>query len=303
MFPNSVIFVHGFTGSPYKTWTRPRGTADHLNERTDGLPSTKIPRIQAPFRSHAQSDTETKGIFWPRDLLPTTLPNARILTHGYDTHLRHKIIGRPLSKMGVYDIANDLLVSLEAKRREDPSRPILFVCHSLGGIVVKDMLRQACHCQDQDLQRAFNSTVGIIFFGTPHLGADPQKLLRQIADKLARLAGFAINQEILNTLLPNSERLRQLRDEFRPIPERQNWKIYSFQEALGVSALGGAQVGTLFPWATPAADGGFRLLTTRPLISILRHLRQPSTSTVTTWKCADSKAWRTLSIRRWQPHF
>lgn len=164
------------------------------------------------------------------------------MTHGYDTHLRHKIIGKPLSKLTVYDIANDLLVSLEAKRQDEPSRPLLFVCHSLGGIVVKDMLRQACHGMDPGLQHAFHSTVGIIFFGTPHLGADPQGLLRQIADRLAKLAGIVMNQDVVRTLLPNSERLRQLRDEFRPIVQKQGWRIHSFQEALGVLSIGGERV-------------------------------------------------------------
>ncbi len=236
----SVVFVHGFTGSPYKTWTK-SGVAINLNDHTDGPPSSKVPRLHSPFRSRTQN-SERKDVFWPRDLFPTTLPSARILTHGYDTHLRHKIIGRPLSKLAVYDIAKDLLVSLEAKRREEPSRPLLFICHSLGGIVVKDMLRQACHCMDQQFQHALDSTIGIMFFGTPHLGADPQGLLRQIADKLAKLAGIVINQEIVHTLLPNSERLRQLRDEFKPIAQKQSWKIYSFQEGLGVAALGGNRV-------------------------------------------------------------
>lgn len=147
--------------------------------------------------------------------------------------------------MTVYDISKDLLVSLEAKRREQPLRPLLFVCHSLGGIVVKDTLRQACHSLDPDLKRAFDSTIGIMFFGTPHLGADPQGLLRQIADRLAKLAGIVINQEIVHTLLPNSERLRQLRDEFKPIAQKQSWRIYSFQEALGVPYLGGDRVSDL----------------------------------------------------------
>lgn len=144
--------------------------------------------------------------------------------------------------MTVYDISKDLLVSLEAKRREAPSRPLLFVCHSLGGIVVKDMLRQACLSVDSPLQHSFNSTTGIVFFGTPHLGADPQSLIRQIADKLRKLAGIAINLEIVHTLLPNSERLRQLRDEFKPLAQKQGWRIHSFQEALGVPYLGGDRV-------------------------------------------------------------
>jgi ankyrin repeat protein len=170
------------------------------------------------------------------------MPDARILTHGYDTHLRHKLFGRPPSKLTVYDISKDLLNLLEAKRQDERSRPLLFVCHSLGGIVVKDMLRQACHSMNPDLQHAFHSTVGIIFFGTPHIGADPQSLLREMVERLAKLAGIVVNQDVVRTLLPNSERLRQLRDEFLPIVQKHGWRMHSFQEALGVRSLGGDRV-------------------------------------------------------------
>ena len=170
------------------------------------------------------------------------MPDARILTHGYDTHLRHKVFGPPPSKLRVNDISKDLLVSLEAKRQDERSRPLVFVCHSLGGIVVTDMLRQAYHSRDPELQHAFHSTIGIIFFGTPHLGANPQSLLRDLGGGLAKLAGIAINQDLVRTLLPNSERLKQLRDEFRPIAQQYGWRIHSFQEALGVLSLGGDRV-------------------------------------------------------------
>ncbi|KAH8902138.1 hypothetical protein BR93DRAFT_858396, partial [Coniochaeta sp. PMI_546] len=156
------------------------------------------------------------------------------LTYGYDTHLRHKIVGRPVSKLTLYDIAKDLLVSIEASRRDDRARPILFICHSLGGVVIKEMLRQATHCQDADLQMVSKSTIGIMFFGTPHSGADPRELLHHVAEKLFRLAGVSVNEQIVSALLPTSERLRQLRDEFNPIAQKRGWAIYSFQEAYGI---------------------------------------------------------------------
>ncbi|KAF2191246.1 hypothetical protein K469DRAFT_720242, partial [Zopfia rhizophila CBS 207.26] len=56
----------------------------------------------------------------------------------------------------------------------------------------------------------------IMFFGTPHGGADP------------RAAGFSVNEQIINTLLPSAERLRELRDEFGLMAPEQNWIIHSF---------------------------------------------------------------------------
>ena len=173
-------------------------------------------------------------------MVPTTVPNARVLTFGYDTHIRHKL-GPLGSKNTVYDIAWNFLVALEAERREEPLRPIMFVVHSLGGIIVKEMLRRSsgCHKGQAHLRDVSESTIGIVFFGTPHGGADPRGILQRIAEKAIKAAGFSVNEQIVNTLLPSAERLRELRDEFGPMILDRNWTIHSFQEQLGVPLLGG----------------------------------------------------------------
>jgi hypothetical protein len=112
------------------------------------------------------------------------------MTYGYDTHIRHKL-GPPGSMDTVYDIAGNFLVALEAKRQADPLRPALFVVHSLGGIVVKEMLRRSSSYRVQThLRNIFKSTIGVMFFGTPHRGADPRGILQRIAEKAIKAAGF-----------------------------------------------------------------------------------------------------------------
>jgi hypothetical protein len=140
-------------------------------------------------------------------------------------------------------MAWDFLVELEADRRTDPARPVLFIAHSLGGIFVKEALRRSASCQlDKPLRAIFDATIGIIFFGTPHGGADPLGFLHRVAKEAARAAGFSVNEQVVNSLLPSAERLRELRDEFNPVVRRQNWTIHSFQEAVGVKSLGGEKV-------------------------------------------------------------
>ncbi|RYP89313.1 hypothetical protein DL769_000068 [Monosporascus sp. CRB-8-3] len=241
--PGSIVFVHGFTGHPDRTWTQKRGDAQNASDYGDeetADPPSKFRKFN-PFSNYRRErDSSSTPVYWPRDLLPKTIPYARVLTHGYDTHLRH-VLGSPLNRATVYDIAWDFLVALEAERRQEPSRPILFVAHSLGGIIVKEMLRRANGCQSyqRHLHNVFNSTIGIVFFGTPHGGADPRGFLRHIAETLIRAAGFSVNDQIVNTLLPSAERLRELRDEFGPIAHEQNWMIHSFQEELGIRYLNG----------------------------------------------------------------
>ncbi|SPO07621.1 uncharacterized protein DNG_10316 [Cephalotrichum gorgonifer] len=247
-----VVFVHGFTGHPQRTWTHQKGdppSSHRCQHATDGASerASKI-RKMIPFSSpggqisRGQNSSSYAPVYWPRDLVPGTLPDARVLTYGYDTRVTHAL-GPPANKSSVYEMAWDFLVELEAGRRTDPARPLLFVAHSLGGIFVKEALRRSAACQHPRPHRSiFDSTIGIVFFGTPHSGADPRGLPRRLVEKLVTAAGFTVNKQVVNTLLPSAERLRELRDEFNPIVAQQNWTIYSFQEATGVAPLGGEKV-------------------------------------------------------------
>jgi hypothetical protein len=53
-----------------------------------------------------------------------------------------------------------------------------------------------------------------------------------------RAAGFTVNQAVCETLLPDSERLRQLRHEFPLLVEERCWTIVSFRETIGMRLLG-----------------------------------------------------------------
>ncbi|KAH6677035.1 hypothetical protein F5X68DRAFT_174017, partial [Plectosphaerella plurivora] len=129
----------------------------------------------------------------------------------------------------------------EAKR-EPGGRPILFIAHSLGGIVVKETLRRSWGSRQLHLKDICNSTAGITFFGTPHGGADPRRFLHRIAERTVRAVGAKPNEAIISSLLPSSERLAELRNEFAPIAAERNWLIQSFQEDVGVRLLGGKVV-------------------------------------------------------------
>lgn len=179
-------------------------------------------------------------------MIPVTVPSARVLTYGYDTLIQQKL-GPPVNQNTVYDIAWDFLVALEAERREEPLRPALFVVHSLGGIVVEEMLRRSSGCYQgkTHLRHAFESTIGIIFFGTPHGGADARDILQHVAEEAIKAAGFSVNKQIVDTLLPSVERLKELRDEFGLMALDRNWMIHSFQEQLGVTLLSGRKVSKL----------------------------------------------------------
>ena len=238
--------MHGFTGHPVRTWTHKTEyvTKNRGEHGTDGCGRpAKIPRLSsAPFRKSADRDK----VYWPRHLLPETLPTARVLVYGYDSKIGHSL-GTPISQHTVYDIASDLLKSLEANRRSQPSKPLVFVAHSLGGIIAKEALRQAqgCETHHHHLRQIYESTAAIIFFGTPHGGADPRGLRENVVERIARAAGLSVNEQIVNALLPTSERLKELRDSFAPMARHKNWIIYSFQEQYDVRFLSGGKARAL----------------------------------------------------------
>ncbi len=76
-------------------------------------------------------------IFWPQDLLPQAIPDCRIASWSYNVELR--VIRGSTSIATVFDHARTLLSDLAGVRvtEDERKRLIIFVAHSLGGIVVK----------------------------------------------------------------------------------------------------------------------------------------------------------------------
>lgn len=160
----------------------------------------------------------------------------------------HHRFGKPRNHNTVYDFAEEFLNCLCDVRQSEHlrQRPVLFVAHSLGGIITKEALRQASskadHPSKAHLHDIFISTIGIVFFGTPHRGADPRGLLQHVAERAFRAVGFTVNEKIFQTLLPDSERLKQLLEEFPPLAEKMKWQIVCFREMFGMKALNGNKV-------------------------------------------------------------
>lgn len=77
-------------------------------------------------------------VYWPMDLLPHDFPNIRVFTYGYDSKITHWFKG-PGMQLDIYSYGESLLNGLEARRRADPDRPLIFIVHSLGGLILKDV--------------------------------------------------------------------------------------------------------------------------------------------------------------------
>ena len=63
-------------------------------------------------------------------------------------------------------------------------RPIVFICHSLGGLLVKQMLRHAADFGNPPWKAIVTQTRAIVFLSTPHSGADLASWIKHIGTLL-----------------------------------------------------------------------------------------------------------------------
>lgn len=129
------------------------------------------------------------GISWLKDLLPKTIPQARILTFGYDTSTLRDPEGKGGSPK-IDDYADELLVMLENDRDSEhcSQRPIIFICHGHGGNVLKRALIRFSYqtFTGDDINMIFASTFAVFFFSTPHI---TNSSTLQATDALKALVG------------------------------------------------------------------------------------------------------------------
>ncbi|KAL4899128.1 hypothetical protein BDW74DRAFT_163919 [Aspergillus multicolor] len=137
------------------------------------------------------------------------------------------------SAAGVREQAQNLLSRLWLERQGCESRPIIFIAHSLGGIVVKEALVQA------KLGHTFNSiraaTYGIAFFGTPHRGSHLAKMGETLA-KAVRAFLRTPSNTFINALKENDLYANELSANFGQLLE--DYKYINFYETLPLRSLG-----------------------------------------------------------------
>ncbi len=128
--------------------------------------------------SHAFGSWQPRGndktFMWIRDQVPGSVPGARVIVYGYES----KLAGSQ-SFQQISDIAIGLISQIKANggAKED-AKPLVFLAHSLGGIVLKEALSRLAHFPDTSIERrVLNRCRAAIMFGVPNLGMKHQHLL------------------------------------------------------------------------------------------------------------------------------
>ncbi|KAL9110543.1 MAG: hypothetical protein Q9227_004901 [Pyrenula ochraceoflavens] len=236
-----VVFIHGLQGHPRNSWTNSRSAqAEYQKEsRSTGkllsrFRSSKqdIPRQDAPTKSSSD------GVFWPVDLLSSDIQNARIISFGYSSKVFGFFYGAN-NQNSLFAHARNLLEELIRLRRQSSERKLIFAAHSMGGLIVKDVLRRARSLRDRsEYRQLYESTFACIFFGTPHRGSDKTSWAL-LARRLALLTLKDSNDKLIRNLEPNDEALNILREEFSQVLGDQRIKLHTLQEERGISGVKG----------------------------------------------------------------
>ena len=126
-----------------------------------------------------------------RDLFPYREYRARILVYEYDAG-RLVAPGGP-ARSGIYDESIRLVMELVAERtlQTATQRPIIFICHGFGGLLVKRALAFSNSRTDAKVehqQSIIRSTYGLIFMATPHHGVTTPLQLLAIQGYLSKRA-------------------------------------------------------------------------------------------------------------------
>ncbi|PVH71979.1 hypothetical protein DL98DRAFT_596469 [Cadophora sp. DSE1049] len=204
-----IIFVHGLRGNGKDTWTELGGSNGEC--------------------------------FWPKDLLPGAMPidlQPRIMMFEYDASMVKSRKSSKEKDQLICHFAANLLECVFEKQGGvlERLRPMVFVVHSLGGLVVEECLVQS-RLGDSML---FKHTKALVLFGTPHQGSSTATLgvvLGQMAS--VGTLGRTKTGNHLKQLKPSSPSLQTLEMHLQRLPPQ--FEPVKLDSAIFRGTLEGAQ--------------------------------------------------------------
>lgn len=186
-----VVFVHGLRGHPFGTWRT------DMSNKLDG-----------------------NNDVWPDVLLANDLQrnnvSARLVTLGYEAGMVSW--SSPWPSLTLQERARVMLSALYAAnigrdrhRPGTPARPVVFITHSMGGLLIKKML--LIEREHRDQSGLADSTSGVVFLAVPHFGSDLAKGVR--SESIRKL--IQTHPAIADLGADPNGRLKDLNDSFKQL--------------------------------------------------------------------------------------
>ncbi|VUC37223.1 unnamed protein product [Clonostachys rosea] len=191
-----IILVPGLGGHPWRTW------AYGITEADDHM------------------GTPICSAYWPKQFLPTKCDDARIMTFGFVQETR--------------DVSNLLVKApelLSALVRSRPlGRSIIFVTHSLGGILVKETLRLAEIGTTLQMKDIVSYTFAVVFLSTPHHGDQDGSSLTEVVSTMVQHLEPETQNSPVNPSAELQHSLDSCRQTFISQSKKNGYQIKDFVE-------------------------------------------------------------------------
>ncbi|MFC1560725.1 esterase/lipase family protein [Pseudomonadota bacterium] len=197
-----LVFVHGMQGGAFSTW---------------------------------DSGSESELGFWPA-VVAKNNPWCCVWT----LHYKADILEYPWESNKTLDLlhkSNWLMSELVLNRIHE--KPLVFVCHSLGGVLVKQVLQFSQFYGDDNWRLLWRHTQAVIFLATPHVGAGMANIVLAIS-KAIRInfpwpaRSLLSPSKALKNLEKNNPTLIYLRNWYRNYAPAQGIKTMAFAEGKAV---------------------------------------------------------------------
>ncbi|KAH7079953.1 hypothetical protein BKA63DRAFT_231448 [Paraphoma chrysanthemicola] len=163
-----IVFDRHFHG-----FTQLYPTADDTKVRADII---AITGMDGHAYGSWMSREGNNSAMWLRDFLARDLPDCRTMIYGYHS----KLLDTNVNQLKEY--GRSFFAELEKIRdtTELQRRPLIFICHSYGGVLLSHCLVRAYTLEDESRNSLYKSTYGMLFFGTPHRGSPKDDILKMV---------------------------------------------------------------------------------------------------------------------------
>ncbi|KAL5085051.1 hypothetical protein Trisim1_010951 [Trichoderma cf. simile WF8] len=186
-------FLSALDANPLEDWQVEMGDVDiNFDQHFFGFTQLYTPKADKPVTAdiiaitgldgHAYGSWRGKGNLgrmWLRHFLSKDLPYCRTMTYGYNSKLSARGIDT------IMDYSRGLMEALKKIRNTEElrQRPLFFIAHSFGGIILAHCLVKAVQTNEDDhptIATLHKATYGMLLFGIPHKGLvvnDIEKML------------------------------------------------------------------------------------------------------------------------------
>ncbi|KAK8098867.1 uncharacterized protein PG998_012108 [Apiospora kogelbergensis] len=150
-----------------------------------------------------------KNFNWPTDSLAKDFPKSRILLYMFESEWK----GTFKVKQFMDNLAMGLLKGIDANRdKESERRPIVFIGHSMGGLIIAKAVVLA------DFHRKrfpvlFEAITSTVFFGTPFKGSEAA-VVGSMVSSFGESFGQTVPTKLLEFMEPGNSQIRELVDQF-----------------------------------------------------------------------------------------